>query len=73
MKERNKVMEDKQGRQRKVLDAAIKLVLSLGVFFPIYALLYLTFPASILAFYLISAVLFAVFAPWDKLKEKFLS
>ncbi len=65
-------MDTKQ-EQNGWVPLVIKLVLSLAAMFPIYALLFLTFPASIFAFYLISAVLFAAFAPWDKFKEKFLS
>jgi len=43
----------------------VKLSLSLAVLFPVYAFLYLTFPASLVALYIISAVLVAAFAPWD--------
>jgi len=49
---------------------AIKLALSLAVLFPVYALLYITFPASIVAFYVVSAVVAAAFIPWDTLKKK---
>jgi hypothetical protein len=66
-------MDERQEQKKKWIGLAIKLVLSLAALFPVYALLYLTFPASILAFYLISAVLFAAFTPWDDLKNKFLS
>ena len=64
-------MDEKQ--EKKWLEPAVKIVLSLAALFPVYAFLYVTFPASIVAFYLISAILLAAFAPWDKLKEKFLS
>lgn len=59
--------------EKKWVEVVVKLVLSLAILFPVYGLLFLTFPASVLAFYLITAVLFAVFAPWDKLKQRFLS
>lgn len=59
--------------QKKWVEVAVKLVLSLAAMFPVYGFLYLTFPASVLAFYLISAVLLAAFAPWEKLKAMFLS
>lgn len=65
-------MENSQDR-KKWVEVAVKLGLSLAILFPVYGFLFLTFPASVLAFYLISAGLFAVFAPWDKLKERFLS
>jgi len=52
---------------------AIRLALALALLFPVYALLYITFPASIVAIYLVTAVLAALFIPWDKLKRKFLS
>ena len=51
----------------------VKLALSFAALFPVYTILYITFPASIVAVYIISAVLFAVFAPWEKLKRTFLS
>ena len=66
-------MDDNQDFKNNLISVAIKLVLSLAVLFPIYFLLYVTFPASIIAFYLITACLVAAFAPWDTLKEKFLS
>lgn len=66
-------MEEKQDRKNQLIDVGVKLALSLAVLFPVYALLYVTFPISILGFYLISAVLFALFAPWDELKKKFMS
>lgn len=59
--------------RNKWMEAGVKLVLSLAVLFPVYGLLYITFPASIVAFYLISAAVVAVFAPWEDLKKKFLS
>ena len=64
-------MDEKQ--EKRWLEPAVKIVLSMAALFPVYAFLYVTFPASIVAFYLISAILLAAFAPWDKLKEKFLS
>ncbi|SHG01695.1 hypothetical protein SAMN02745206_03112 [Desulfacinum infernum DSM 9756] len=64
---------DERQENRKWVEPVVKIVLSLAALFPVYAFLYVTFPASVIAFYLISAVLLAVFAPWDKLKEKFLS
>ncbi len=66
-------MDERQEQKKQWIGLAIKFVLSLAALFPVYAFLYLTFPASVLAFYLISAVLFAVFTPWDDLKKKFLS
>jgi hypothetical protein len=66
-------MDERQEQKKKWIEYCVKLALGLAVLFPVYALLYLTFPASILAFYLVSAALFAVFAPWDSLKKKFLS
>ncbi len=66
-------MEEKQNQKNQLIDVAVKLALSLAVLFPLYAFLYVTFPISILGFYLISAVLFALFAPWDELKKKFMS
>lgn len=66
-------MEEKQDQKSKWVEMGVKLGLSFAALFPVYALLYLTFPASIVAVYLISAILFAVFAPWEELKKKFLS
>lgn len=66
-------MDEKQEQKNKLIELGVKLALSLAVLFPVYVLLYITFPASIVAFYLISAVLFALFAPWDDLKKRFLS
>lgn len=66
-------MDDKQDQKNKWIEVAVKLALSLAVLFPVYVILYMTFPASILAIYLISAVVFALFAPWDDLKKKFMS
>jgi hypothetical protein len=65
-------MDEKQ-ETGKWIETAAKIAVSLAVLFPVYALLYLTFPASIIAFYLISAGLLAAFAPWDRIKQKFLS
>jgi hypothetical protein len=66
-------MDEKKTQTNNWIAIAIKVALSLAALFPLYALLYLTFPASILAFYLISAALFAALAPWDDFKKKFLS
>lgn len=66
-------MEERQDQTNKWIEIGIKLALSLALLFPVYVLLYATFPASILAIYLISAVVFALFAPWDDLRKKFLS
>lgn len=66
-------MEEKQNQKSQWIETGVKLAISLAVLFPVYALLYLTFPISILGFYLISAVVFAAFAPWDDLKRKFMS
>ncbi|MDY0041031.1 MAG: hypothetical protein RBS57_12035 [Desulforhabdus sp.] len=66
-------MEEKQDQKNKWVEVGVKLALSLAILFPVYILLYVTFPASILAIYLISAVVFALFAPWEDLKKKFLS
>ncbi len=60
--------EDQKGKWSTL---AIKLALSLAALFPIYALLYITFPASIAAFYVVSSVLVAIFAPWDAIRKKF--
>lgn len=66
-------MDDRQESKNTWVELAVKLALSLAALFPVYFILYVTFPASIIAFYLISAVLFAVFVPWENLKKKFLS
>jgi len=66
-------MDEKQDQKSKWVEMAVKLALAFAALFPVYALLYVTFPVSIVAIYLISAVLFALFAPWDDLKKKFLS
>ena len=66
-------MDDRRDQTRGWVAILIKLALSLAVLFPVYTILYVTFPASIVAVYVISAVLFAVFAPWEKLKKTFLS
>jgi hypothetical protein len=66
-------MEQKQDDKSKWVELGIKMALSLAALFPLYALLYITFPASIVAFYLISAVVLCVFAPWENWKKRFLS
>jgi len=66
-------MDENQESKKKWIDPAVRLSLSLAMLFPLYAVLYLTFPASLVALYLISAVLVAAFAPWEDLKKKFLS
>jgi len=66
-------MDEKQDQKNKWIEVGVKLALSLAILFPVYILLYATFPASILAIYLVSAVVFALFAPWEDLKKKFLS
>ncbi len=66
-------MDEKHEQKTKLVEPAIKLALSLAALFPLYVILYLTFPASIVAIYLVSAVLFTLFAPWDEIKKKFLS
>ena len=65
-----KIMDEKQESKKKWIGPAVKLSLSLATLFPVYALLYLTFPASVMAVYIISAVLLAAFAPWEDLKKK---
>ena len=64
-------MEEKQERRGKLAAMGIKLALSLAALFPVYALVYLTFPASVVGVYVISSVLFAAFAPWDDIRKKF--
>ena len=66
-------MDEKQDQKCQCVEMGVKLTLSFAILFPIYLLLYVTFPGSIVAFYLISAVLLALFAPWDDWKKKFLS
>lgn len=73
MEKWSQTMEEKQDQKAKWVELTVKLALSLAVLFPVYAILYVTFPASIVAIYLISAGLFAAFAPWEDLKKKFLS
>ncbi len=60
-----------ENQRGKLAATAIKLALSFAALFPIYALLYITFPASIAAFYVVSSVLVALFAPWDAIRKKF--
>jgi hypothetical protein len=64
---------DDNGSKSKWIAMAVKLALAFAALFPVYALFYVTFPASLVAIYLISAILLAAFAPWDDLKKKFLS
>jgi len=66
-------MDERQDQKNKWIEKGVKLALSLAVLFPVYVLLYMTFPASIVAIYLIMAVMLAIFAPWEDLKKKFLS
>jgi hypothetical protein len=66
-------MEEDQESKKRWVDRTVKLSLSLAMLFPVYVLLYLTFPASIVALYIVSAALLAAFAPWEDLKKKFLS
>jgi hypothetical protein len=66
-------MDEKQDSKCKCVELGVKLALSFAMLFPVYAFLYVSFPASVVAFYVISAVLVAAFAPWDDWKKKFLS
>jgi hypothetical protein len=66
-------MDKTQEDRNKWVELAIRMALSLAMLFPLYTLLYVTFPASIVAFYLISAVVLCIFAPWDTWKKRFLS
>ena len=66
-------MDERHDQKNKWIEVGVKLALSLAILFPVYILLYVTFPASILAIYLVSAVVFALFAPWEDLKKRFLS
>jgi hypothetical protein len=66
-------MDEKQDQKCKCVEMTVKLALSFAILFPVYAFLFVTFPGSLVALYLISAVLVGVFAPWDDLKKKFLS
>lgn len=66
-------MDEKQEQNKNWIQAGIKLALSLAALFPAYMILYVTFPASLVAVYLIGAVLLMLFAPWEDLKKKFLS
>lgn len=66
-------MDEKQDQKCKCVEMGVKLALSFALLFPVYAFLFVTFPGSLVALYLISAVLASVFAPWDDLKKKFLS
>jgi hypothetical protein len=71
--ERSRAMNENEKSKKKWIDTAVKLSLSLAMFFPVYALFYLIFPASLVALYIISAILLAAFAPREDLKKKFLS
>ena len=66
-------MDERQDQKNKWIEMGVKLALSFAILFPMYVLLYITYPASIVAFYLVSVVLFSLFAPWEDLKKKFLS
>jgi hypothetical protein len=66
-------MDEKQDQKCKCVEIGVKLALSFAVLFPIYAFLFVTFPGSLVALYLISAVLVSIFAPWDSLKKRFFS
>lgn len=66
-------MDDKKEQKNQWIGMGVKFALSLAILFPLYVLLYMTFPVSIVGFYLISSLLFALFAPWDDLKKKFMS
>jgi len=66
-------MNEQQDQKCKCVEAGIKMALSFAILFPVYAFLFVTFPGSLVALYLISGVLFGLFAPWDDLKKKFLS
>jgi hypothetical protein len=71
-KEWSRRMDDTGSKSRWV-EMAVKLALAFAALFPVYALFYVTFPGSLVAVYLISAILLAAFAPWEDLKKKFLS
>jgi len=66
-------MDEKQDQKCKCVEMGVKMAFSFAALFPIYALLFVTFPGSLVALYLISGVLVGLFAPWDSLKKKFLS
>lgn len=66
-------MNEKGEQNNKWVEMGVKLALSLAALFPLYMILYITFPASLVALYLIGAVVISLFAPWDTLKNKFLS
>jgi hypothetical protein len=66
-------MDEKQDQKCKCIEMGVKLALSFAALFPIYLVLYISFPGSLVALYLISGVLFSLFAPWDDWKNKFLS
>jgi len=65
-------MNDRQDQKGKWTEMGVKFILSLAALFPFYAIGFVTFPASLVALYLISAALVALFAPWERLKERFL-
>lgn len=65
-------MNDRQDQKGKWTEMGIKFALSLAILFPVYAIGFVTFPASLVALYVISAALVAVFAPWEKIKKRFL-
>jgi hypothetical protein len=64
---------DDNGSKSRWVEMAVKLALAFAALFPLYALFYVTFPGSLVAVYLLSAILLAAFAPWEDLKKKFLS
>ncbi len=64
---------DDTGSKSRWVEMAVKLALAFAALFPVYALFYVTFPGSLVAVYVISAILMAAFAPWENLKKKLLS
>ncbi|NTW34541.1 MAG: hypothetical protein HGB17_00100 [Syntrophobacteraceae bacterium] len=64
---------DDTGSKSRWVEMAVKLALAFAALFPVYALFYVTFPGSLVAVYVISAILLAAFAPWENLKKKLLS
>jgi hypothetical protein len=64
-------MDKNQDQKGKWAATGIKLALSFAALFPVYAFVYITFPASIAAVYVVSSVLVALFAPWDAIRKRF--